>query len=73
MSPNIRRVALVVSVALLAIGSRWSLVHSQTAPTASSVDLVILKAYQWRSIGPQNRGGGRGANTPTCLRRANTR
>src|SRR3989454_229690 len=60
MSPNFRRVVLAVSLFLCALGGAWRLVHaarsSQTATAASSIDPAILKAYQWRSIGPQ-RGG----------------
>ncbi|MFN0108120.1 MAG: VPS10 domain-containing protein [Blastocatellia bacterium] len=56
MSPNFRRVVLVVSLVVITIGGAWGLVHSQTATSASSVAPAILKSYQWRSIGPQ-RGG----------------
>jgi hypothetical protein len=62
MLPIFRRVILCVSAALLTIFGAWSLGlraergNAQTSLASSSIDPAILKAFQWRSIGPL-RGG----------------
>ena len=58
MSRSLVRVGIAISVAFAGVASSFTLSRGTQPPAAVAavVDSVIMKAYRWRSVGPE-RGG----------------